>query len=218
MDTQRSCRRWRVPSPPDLDPVPRRLPDPEEYGDRFHDALRKEREELMSLISQLDYSQPEAAGFHQYLRKQCWQNARKTLSRSAKTPEGATTRSKAVPNKNNKSILKGKTSVEDEPEESEDEEPEAAEEELPTQKDRDPAVKQVPTTAVPRSVQKRVEFEVLPEGGLPMRAKPTKSGMIPFVDIPPMNPALRQKKPVATNQSRYLPLIRKDQRISIALQ
>ncbi len=52
-----------VPSPPDLDPVPRRLPDPEEYGDRFHDALRKEREELMSLISQLDYSQPEAAGF-----------------------------------------------------------------------------------------------------------------------------------------------------------
>ncbi len=42
MDTQRSCRRWRVPSPPDLDPVPRRLPDPEEYGDRFHDALRKD--------------------------------------------------------------------------------------------------------------------------------------------------------------------------------
>ena len=47
----------------DLDLVPRRLPDPEEYGDRYHDALRKEREELMSLISQLDYSQPEAAGF-----------------------------------------------------------------------------------------------------------------------------------------------------------
>ncbi len=135
-------------------------------------------------------------------------NARKTLSRSAKTPEGATTRSKAVPNKNNKSILKGKTSVEDEPEESEDEEPEAAEEELPTQKDRDPAVKQVPTTAVPRSVQKRVEFEVLPEGGLPMRAKPTKSGMIPFVDIPPMNPALRQKKPVAT-ESEPIPAIDK---------
>ncbi len=136
-------------------------------------------------------------------------NARKTLSRSAKTPEGATTRSKAVPNKNNnKSILKGKTSVEDEPEESEDEEPEAAEEELPTQKDRDPAVKQVPTTAVPRSVQKRVEFEVLPEGGLPMRAKPTKSGMIPFVDIPPMNPALRQKKPVAI-ESEPIPAIDK---------
>ncbi len=103
-------------------------------------------------------------------------NARKTLSRSAKTPEGATTRSKAVPNKNNKSILKGKTSVEDEPEESEDEEPEAAEEELPTQKDRDPAVKQVPTTAVPRSVQKRVEFEVLPEGGFANESEAHKVG------------------------------------------
>ncbi len=135
-------------------------------------------------------------------------NARKTLARSAKTPEGASAKSKAVPNKNIKSILKEKQPVEEEPEESDDEENEVAEKEIPIQKDRDPAVKQVPTTAVPRSMQKHVEFEVLPEGGLPMRAKPTKSGMIPFVDIPPMNPALRQKKPVAI-EAEPLPTIDK---------
>ncbi len=69
-------------------------------------------------------------------------NARKTLARSAKTPEGASAKSKAVPNKNIKSILKEKQPVEEEPEESDDEENEVAEKEIPIQKDRDPAVKQ----------------------------------------------------------------------------
>ncbi len=112
-------------------------------------------------------------------------NVRETLKRrNAKTPEGVTAKPKGMTTRNMKPpIEKPESEEEDELEGSENEEEDIREKKMPPK-----------IVAGPLSVQKRVQFEELPAEGLPSKlAKPTMSGMVPYVEIPRMNPALKAK-------------------------
>lgn len=112
-------------------------------------------------------------------------NVRGTMKRrAAKTPEGVTTKPKGMTTRNKKPEPEpNESDEEDELEKSDNEEQEIRETRVPPK-----------LVAGPLSVQKKVQFEELPANGLPsMLAKPTTSGMVPYVEIPRMNPALRTK-------------------------
>jgi hypothetical protein len=135
-------------------------------------------------------------------------NVRNTLARrNAKAPEGVTEKPQGMTTRNKK--------IQEEKEkEKEDSDDEADELKGSSDGEEDVEIRKMPVKTIvgPLSAQKRVQFEELPLGGLPtMVAKPTRSGMVPFVDIPRMNPALKTRKPVETvdDEPEPIPVIEK---------
>ena len=122
--------------------------------------------------------------------------------RSNKVPEGVSTKPKGMITRTKKILEKEDEEV-DELNESDGEEDK--ESRIP------PKIVEAPKVmAGPLSVQKKVHFEELPENGLsPALAKPTRSGMIPYVEIPRMNPALKAKPVNNTVEPEPIPILEK---------